>query len=91
MRKEPSKIIFVILILLYIAASFIVIRFASDRGVIMLAGNSVPITAFAGVFSSLANICIIFLVVYFKKRGFIVSLYAPAPVPYMDNQYHQAS
>ncbi|MBO4637834.1 MAG: HD domain-containing protein [Clostridiales bacterium] len=43
-------------------------------GTIVIGDNSVPLTSFTGVFSNVSNLCIIFLVVFFKKPGFITSL-----------------
>jgi len=37
-------------------------------------GVDIPITSFSGVLSSIGNICIMFMVVYFGKLGFMTSL-----------------
>ena len=73
-RKGLPKIVFAAILLLYILASFGVIRVASGQGAIILFGNPTPVASFAGVLSSLANICIIFLVLFFNKTGFMTML-----------------
>ena len=40
----------------------------------MIAGAAIPVYTFAGVLSSLSNICIIFLAVYYEKKGFITAI-----------------
>lgn len=73
-QKEPSKILFVVMVILYLATAFSVARTARSEGVLMIAGNAIAISAFTGVISSLGNICIIFMVVFYKKTGFIASI-----------------
>ncbi len=73
-KKEPHIIVFFLLLALYFAATFFLIRARQTDGAIMLAGGAVPFQVFTGVFSSIANICIIFLVVYYKNLGFYTSL-----------------
>ena len=47
---------------------------AGKRGTIDLAGYNIPIYAFTGVFSSLANISVIFMTVFCGKKGYITSV-----------------
>ena len=74
LNKEPPKVFFFIILLLYFLTYIILARVAHSKGVVVFLGVPVPITLFSGVFSSLSNICIIFLVVLFKKVGFITAL-----------------
>ena len=75
-RREAPASVFILLIILYIAASIVVSVVAGAKGIVLLAGNPIPIYAFAGVFSSLSNICVILLVVYCGKPGFFTSIAA---------------
>ena len=71
---EPSKLTYVVLLLLYIAAAVFTPISANSRGGIQFMNGVIPITAFAGVLSALSNICLIMMVVFFKKLGFITSI-----------------
>ena len=73
-NRETPKWIFTAIILFYILVSFFLTKAARSHNVITLFGSNVPVSTFAGVFSSLANICIIFLVVFFRKTGLITAL-----------------
>ena len=71
---EPSKLTYVVLLLLYIAAAVFTPMSANSRDGIQFMNGVIPITAFAGVLSALSNICLIMMVVFFKKLGFITSI-----------------
>ena len=72
--KGSPKFLFVLLLFLYAIAYFFVIKAALNQGEIALFGSTLPYTIFAGVFTTFANFCIIFLVLLFKKAGFFTSL-----------------
>lgn len=74
MSGEPPPYTIIIPILLYIAASVIVAAAANSKNVIMIRNIELPVSAFAGVLSTLANLCVISMVVLYKKRGYITSL-----------------
>lgn len=71
--KAPTSV-FVILLVLYFAASAVVSIASGSRSNIMIAGTPFPLYTLAGVFSSLANICILFLAFYCGKAGFVAAL-----------------
>ena len=78
-RSIKARIVFVVLLLLYLAAVIMVNVSSARQGagegiVIKIFGTRIPFATFTGVFSSLANMCIIFLVVLFDRPGFIVSI-----------------
>ena len=73
-KKDAPKAVFVAILVLYIAASIALRKVASDPSLILLFGGRIPVQAFAGVFSSLSNICLIFLAVFFGRVGFLTSL-----------------
>ena len=73
-RKLLGYIGFAVLTFLFIASVVIVPR-VSQSGEMFLIGNArLPMSAFAGVVSLTANICLIIMVVYYGKTGFIVAL-----------------
>ena len=72
--RKPSKIGFFVILALYFTA-YILLRIVSSRhGFINFAGQKISTSAFTGVFSSISNICIIILVVFYRKAGYITSL-----------------
>ena len=73
-RRDAPKILFFILIILYLSATIVVNNVASSKEVIMIGDSVLPVYAFAGMFSSLSNISIILLTMLFRKKGFITGL-----------------
>ena len=76
LNKRPTTWVgFVLLLLLYAGAHFMTLRLSHGQGgMIELFGIPTPVSAFVGVFSSLANFCLILLVVIYEKPGFLTSL-----------------
>lgn len=72
--KPRSRVMYVILIILFFAFSFLIITVARSQKSFTLFGTEVPFGAFTGVLSLLDNVCIIFLVIFYRKLGFITSL-----------------
>ncbi|MBR1470263.1 MAG: EAL domain-containing protein [Lachnospiraceae bacterium] len=72
-RKMPVSV-FIVLMVLYIVTNMVVSRVAGSQGVIRISDSVIPLQTFAGVFSSMANICVIFMAVYFGKPGFFAAL-----------------
>ena len=73
-KLEASIFLYFLLLVLFFVTTVLVGKIARSNGFFVFAGTRTPITSFAGVFSSLSNICVILLVVFFKKKGFITSL-----------------
>ena len=73
-RFEVPKSAYILILLLYIAATITLRNVAGSQSGITILGTPAPLSAFAGVFSSLSNICVIFLVVFFGKLGFITAI-----------------
>ena len=65
---------FVFFIFLYFIATVFVSRAIHSQGTISIFGSKMPVFAFAGVFSALANLSIILLVFIFGKIGFVTAL-----------------
>ena len=71
---SPPKSGFVILLLLYAIATCFVQKTTRSDGVMLVLGQAIPQRSLTGAFSSVANLCLIFLVVFYKKPGFIVAI-----------------
>ena len=72
-RRQAPRSVFILLLLLYFAAAITVAITAGSHKEIMIMSTPVSVYTFAGVFSSLANLCIIFMVIFCGKAGFIIS------------------
>ena len=72
-RKMP-KSLFVVLLFLYAGATVLTLQMAFGNGTITLFDNILPMSIFAGVFTSMGNMCLIVLVILYKKTGFITAL-----------------
>ena len=73
-EKRQATLMFIMLLVLYAIAYVFTLLASRSTGVIQLKENRLPLSSFAGVFSSLANMLLIFIVVIFKKRGYYTSL-----------------
>ena len=65
---------YIILLLIYLITNSLVRRVAGASGALMVNGNAVPYPAFAGVFTAVANIAVIMIVVYYKRLGFVTAM-----------------
>ncbi|MBQ7486328.1 MAG: EAL domain-containing protein, partial [Clostridia bacterium] len=50
------------------------IRTSAAEDVILLAGHALPLRSLTGAFSSMSNLCLILVVVFYKKPGFYITL-----------------
>jgi len=79
-RKDKRKLLgyigAVILIGLYIAAIVITPLVSSSKEMLVIGQARLPVSLLAGVLSSVANICIICLVVFYGKPGFVFAMVA---------------
>ena len=73
-RRKAPVYVFVLLLLLYFASAIIVRLTAGSQDVVMLGGNPLYIYTFAGVFSSVSNLCVVLMVIFCGKLGYIVSV-----------------
>lgn len=71
---SPPKSVFVLLLLLYAIATYFVQKTTRSDGVMLVLGQAIPQRSLTGAFSSVANLCLVFLVVFYKKPGFIVAI-----------------
>lgn len=65
---------FFILLVVYFVTNYFTIMTARSEDVIFIMGQPTPLRMLTGVFSAIGNISIIFLVVFYKRRGFVVAL-----------------
>ena len=72
--KKTLRIVYVILLALYLTTSYFVSITARNNGSMMVLGTELPAVSFTGVLSMLGNILLIIMVVFLKKRGFITAL-----------------
>ena len=73
-KRQVPKSGFVLLLILYILATVTLNRVTHSGGEIMLGSYPFALRSAAGIFSSLANLCVILLVVLYRKVGFITGL-----------------
>ena len=73
-RKWTGYIGFAVLVFLYLASIVIIPRVSQSGEIITIGNTQLPMSAFAGVMSTMANLCIILLVVFYRKPGFITAL-----------------
>ena len=72
-RGAVPQYVFVILLLIYLSSNILINILTRTEGTFPFLGTRLPYTAFTGVISSLGNLCLIFLVVYFNKLGFVTA------------------
>lgn len=65
---------FFLLLALFLSGAYLVNLSSSSDRIIVLMGSPMPIRTLTGAFSSLFNLCIVMMVVMYKKPGFIISL-----------------
>ena len=73
-RRQAPRSVFILLLVLYFAAALTVSLTAGSQKEIIIGSNPVAVYTFAGIFSSLSNLCIIFVVIFCGKAGFIASI-----------------
>ena len=72
-RRAP-KSFYVLMLLIYAITAVALPSISRAQAVVTIGGMKIPMSAFAGVVSSLGNICIIMLAVFCGKLGFFISL-----------------
>ena len=75
-RKATEYIGFAVLLAIFAAVSVLLPRASVSGGMIVIGNARLPVTAFTGVLSALGNMCIICLVVYYGRTGFIAAMCA---------------
>ena len=73
-RRKVPKSFFVLMFLIYAVTFFLIPQLSRSQSEVTLFGAQIPTSAFAGVFSTLGNICVIMLAVFGGKLGFIAAL-----------------
>lgn len=67
---------FFLLLAIYLIGAYFVRTSSSSTRIVFLMGQPMPLRSLTGTFSSIFNLCIVLMVVIYKKPGFIVSLIA---------------
>lgn len=65
---------YIAFLFMYILASVLITIVSRSDGTMLIKNTKIPVSAFAGVFSSLSNICIIMLVLAYGTLGFVTSI-----------------
>ena len=65
---------FVLLLIIYAIAAFFTVATAKSQGSFSLFDMTLPFDALTGVFSAISNMCLILMVVFYYKLGYITSL-----------------
>ena len=73
-RRQAPTGVFVLLLLMYLGAAMTVSLTAGSQQEIMIGSIPLSVYTFAGIFSSISNLCIIFMVIFCGKPGFIASI-----------------
>ena len=73
-QKTRRSVGFAVLILLFVSSIVIVPRVSQSGEMIVIGDTRLPMSAFAGVVSTMANLCIILLVVFYGKTGYIAAM-----------------
>lgn len=73
-QKEAPKAGLYLLVILFLVASFFINKASRSTDVLFLYGFPLPVATFAGVLSSLSNIAIICVAVFYKKPGYLASM-----------------
>jgi len=66
--------VFILLLLLYLASAVLISLTAGSQKVMMFGDNPVKVYTIAGIFSSVSNLCIVLMVIFCGKPGFISSV-----------------
>ena len=75
-RRQAPTGVFILLLLLYFAAALTVSLTAGSQKEILINNTPVSVYIFAGIFSTISNLCVIFMVIFCGKTGFITSVIA---------------
>lgn len=73
-NQKASMCGYTVLLIIYLATSVVVKLAAASHTGLNIFGKILPVSAFAGVIAAISNICIIFMVVYYRKLGYYTAL-----------------
>ena len=74
MRRKTPLTGFVFLLVLYIISTFLLSKLGTVKGGITIGQYTIPYTMFSGAFSSVINLCVIVMVVFYKKLGYVTAM-----------------
>ena len=70
LKREAPITGLILLIVIYTISTFLTIAASRTAGSIRVYENQIPFSAFAGVFASMSNICVICMAVLYRRPGF---------------------
>ena len=73
-HREAPKYTIVFMILLYLLMYFCTAITARSGLSVPIGGSELPLSACTGVFSSLGNICLVIMVLFYKRTGFFAAI-----------------
>ena len=74
LKRETPKSAFILILLIYSIVTFLTMKTATTPGSIVFAGQVINYSSFAGTFSMLGNVCIIMLVMLFRRVGYFTAM-----------------
>ena len=73
-ERKPSLFIYVLLIVLYVVMAQMTAVVAQSNNTIKIGPQVMPVSAIAGVLSSVALMSLVFMVVFYSKLGFYTAM-----------------
>ncbi len=73
-RREAPLFVFLLLFLLYLASAFIVSSVTGSNQTLLSNEEKLSASTVAGIYASVANLCIVLMVIFCGKLGFITSI-----------------
>ena len=73
-RREAPLFVFLLLFLLYLASAFIVSSVTGSNQTLLANEDKLSVSTVAGIYASVANLCIVLMVIFCGKLGFITSI-----------------
>ncbi len=73
-ERRPPPSVYVILLVAYLITNVIVSLASRSTAQIPFFGGTIPFSSFAGVFSAISEICVIFMTFYFGKMGYVTAM-----------------
>ncbi len=71
--SKAPLFVYMILILMYLVAAYFVSTVAGSDKTVLVGDTQIPVSVFAGIYSSVANLCIVLMLLFCGKVGLITS------------------
>ncbi len=73
-EQRSSKVLLVVLVLMYIGFSIYIPMISMSRDSLMVGGKLLPVSSFSGVISSIVSLSLILMVVFYRELGYHIAL-----------------